>query len=182
MLANVDWGKEQTITGWACISREIRKRNDVEYQERLSLAEAKLCLPPPIEEAPHRRRGLLDPLLVDKLPLSVSLLPLTIDKQPMILIEELTIDKQPMILIEEEEAKLCIFPAMDEKVINPSFSSRYAPTFGGRRRLARNLKNGRQNVSSFPHASFFARNSKNGRQNVSSFPHASCFCPQLEER
>ena len=157
MLANVDWDKEQTITGWACISREIRKRNDVEYQERLSLVEAKLCLPPPIEEAPRRRRGLLD-----KLPLLVDKLPLTIDKQPMILIEELTIDKQPMILIEEEEAKLCIFPAMDEKVINPSFSSRYAPTFGGRRRLARNLKN--------------------GRQNVSSFPPASCFCPQLEER
>ena len=139
MLANVDWDKEQTITGWACISREIRKRNDVEYQERLSLVEAKLCLPPPIEEA----KMLLDklpllvdklplsvsllPLSVDELPLSVSLLPLTIDKQPMILIEELTIDKQPMILIEEEEAKLCIFPTMDEKVINPSFSSHSPP-------------------------------------------------------
>ena len=136
MLANVDWDKEQTITGWACISREIRKRNDVEYQERLSLVEAKLCLPPPIEEAPRRRRGLLDklPLSVDELPLSVSLLPLSVDELPLSVSllplsedKPLTIDKQPMILIEEEEAKLCIFPTMDEKVINPSFSSHSPP-------------------------------------------------------
>ena len=114
MLTMDDLEKEKKITEWAQHLREIRKRNDAEEKKLLPLVEAKLCiLPYPIVNAKML-------LLVDKQALLLvdeeAKLQLSVDEQAKL--------KRPMILIEEEEAKLCIYPTMedydeDEKVIHP---------------------------------------------------------------